>query len=97
MIQREDLDSLEESWTGTEERQGRLDYKAVIYQRDEGMCGICGNFIPWDEVNIDHKIPRHRFNPPEGGDTLENLRILHREPCHRIKTKRDLQGGGRVR
>lgn len=30
-------------------------------------------------------------------NTLENLWILHQEPCHRLKTKRDLQRGGRVR
>ena len=61
------------------------------------ICGVCGNYIPWDVADLDHKIPRHRFKPLENGDALENLWILHREPCHRIKTKRDLQRGGRVR
>jgi hypothetical protein len=96
-IQRENLDSLEEEWIGTEGRKGITDQKEVVYQRDEGICGICRNFVPWDEAEMDHKIPRHRFKPPEGGDTLDNLWILHREPCHSLKTKRDLQGGGRVR
>lgn len=97
LIQRENLDSLEETWKGTEESKGAQDYKEVVYQRDEGIWGICGNFVPWDEANMDHKIPRHRFKPPEGGDTLENLWILHKEPCHTLKTKRDPQSGGRVR
>jgi RNA-directed DNA polymerase len=96
-IQRENLDQLDEEWKGTEKRKGTEDYKEVVYQRDEGICGICGNFVPWDEAEMDHKSPRHRFKPLESGDTLENLWILHREPCHSLKTKRDLQGGGRVR
>jgi 5-methylcytosine-specific restriction endonuclease McrA len=96
-IRRENLDPLEEEWLGNERRQGTMDHKGVVYQRDAGICGICGNFVPWDEAEMDHKIPRHRFKPPERGDTLDNLWILHREPCHSLKTKRDLQGGGRVR
>ena len=97
LIQRENLDPLDEEWKGTEERKGTQDYKEVVSQRDAGICGICGNFVPWDEAEMDHKIPRHRFKPLESGDTLENLWILHREPCPSFKTKRDLQGGGRVR
>jgi RNA-directed DNA polymerase len=97
IIQREDLDPLGEEWTGGELRKGAMDHKNVVYQRDAGICGICGNFVPWDEAETDHKIPRHRFKPLESGDTLENLWILHREPCHSLKTKRDLQGGSRVR
>jgi hypothetical protein len=99
MIQREKLDaiSLEKAWGGRESRAGMWDRKEVVYQRDEGVCGICGNFIPWGEAEVDHKTPRHRFKPPEGGDTLENLWILHREPCHQMKTKRDLHSGRRVR
>jgi RNA-directed DNA polymerase len=94
---REDVDSLEEEWTGTEERKGQADQKEVVYQRDEGLCGICGNFVPRGDAELDHITPRHRFNPPESGNTWENLWILHREPCHRIKTKRDLHGGRRMR
>jgi 5-methylcytosine-specific restriction endonuclease McrA len=74
-----------------------MDHKMVVYQRDAGICGICRNLVPWDEADMDHNIPRHRFKPPASGDTLENLWILPREPCHSLTTKRDLQGGGRVR
>jgi RNA-directed DNA polymerase len=96
-IRRENLDDLGEEWTGTEGRKGLVDRKEVVYQRDQGLCGLCGNFVPWGEAHADHIIPRARFDPPEGGDRLENLQILHREPCHQMKTKRDRQGGGRVR
>lgn len=96
-IQREDLDSLREEWTGTEVRKGQEDRKVVVYQRDQGLCGICGGFVPWEEAEMDHIIPRKRFEPPEGGDRLENLWILHRNPCPQMKTKRNLQGGRRMR
>jgi RNA-directed DNA polymerase len=96
-IQREELDSLEEEWVGTERRRGEGDRKEEVYQRDNGICGICGNFVPWEEAELDHRIPRARFNPLEGGDRWENLQILHANPCHQMKTKRDRQGGRRVR
>jgi hypothetical protein len=96
-IQRENLDGLGEEWDGTEWRKGQEDRKEVVYQRDKGLCGICGNFVPWDEAILDHKVPRHLFNPPESGDQWENLHILHSDPCDLMKTKRDRQGGRRVR
>ena len=46
IIQREDFDSLEEEWTGTEERKGQMDRKEVVYQRDEGKCGGVRKFRP---------------------------------------------------
>jgi RNA-directed DNA polymerase len=92
-FQRENLDSLEGEWEGTEVRRGQADQKEVVYQRDKGLCGLCGSFIPWEEADLDHITPRAQF----GGNTLENLWILHRKPCHQIKTKRDLQRGRRVR
>jgi len=97
VIRRESLDNLEEGWLGTERRKGVTDLKVVVYQRDEGICGVCGNFVHWEEAHLDHKIPRRQFRPPENGDAMENLWILHRTPCHQTKTKRDLQRGGRVR
>jgi hypothetical protein len=96
-IQRESLDMLAEEWLGTERRKGTSDLREVVYQREAGVCGICGNFVPRSEATMDHKIPRHRFKPARSGDTPEKLWILHREPCHRLKTKDDLQRGGRVR
>jgi RNA-directed DNA polymerase len=95
-IQREDLDDLGEEWTGNEGRKGQEDRKEVVYQRDQGLCGICGNFVPWEEADLDHIIPRWRFDPPESGDRLENQQVLHRDPCHKMKTKRDQQGGRRL-
>src|SRR5262245_22162882 len=64
-VQREKLDPLGEAWKGTEESKGIQDYKDVADQWEEGICGICGNFVPWDEAEMDHKIPRHRFKPLE--------------------------------
>lgn len=94
---RENLDDLGEEWTGSEARKGQDDRKEVVHQRDQGFCGMCGHFVPWEEAHLDHMIPRRDFGPPESGDRMENLQILHRHPCHAMKTKRDRQGGRRVR
>jgi len=94
---RENLDGLAEAWRGAEEQKGHRDRKEVVYQRDEGICGICGNVAAWVEADLDHRIPRHQFKPPESGDTMDNVWIVHRKPCHQMKTKRDLLGGRRVR
>jgi RNA-directed DNA polymerase len=96
-IRREELDELDERWTGTEIRIGRTEQKEVVYQRDGGLCGLCGNFVPWEEAILDHRTPRYLFDPPKRGDSLENQWILHKYPCNLMKTKRDLQGGRRVR
>jgi RNA-directed DNA polymerase len=95
-LQRENLDQLAPEWWGTEERKGRTDQKLVVYERDQGICGVCGSFVPWEEAHLDHRIPRYHFKPQASGDGWENLQILHQEPCHRLKTKRDLQSGRRV-
>jgi RNA-directed DNA polymerase len=94
---RENLDSLDVAWLGTEERRGTEDLKEEVYRRDKGTCGLCNYPVPWEAADLDHRIPRWKFDPPESGDTLENLWILHREPCHRKKTTIDLQRGRRVR
>src|SRR5687767_500086 len=75
-MQREKLDALEGEWLGTEVRRGQADRKEMVYQRDQGICGICGNFAPWEEATLDHITPRHRFKPPESGDTWDNLWIV---------------------
>jgi hypothetical protein len=94
---REAFDALEEAWVGTEDRQGQADRRDVVYERDHGICGLCGKLVTWKEAILDHKIPRHRFKPLKNAEDPDNLWILHVEPCHRMKTTRDLQSGGRVR
>lgn len=44
-----------------------------IYERDNGLCGLCGRFIEWSQMHIDHIVPRF-----EGGaDHRDNLRATH--------------------
>jgi hypothetical protein len=56
-IQREDLESLEGKWTGSEHSKGQGDRRAMVYQRAQGRCGVCGNFVPWEEAELDHSVP----------------------------------------
>jgi RNA-directed DNA polymerase len=96
-ITRENWDDLLEEWGGTETRKGNLDLKEWVFQRDKGICGICGKPVERWEAELDHKTPWSRFKHQNAANHEDNLWILHGKPCHRDKTKRDLQSGSRVR
>lgn len=49
----------------------------ILWQRDRGMCGWCGKSIA-GEVNRHHRQRRR-----DGGDTLQNLVLLH-PWCHNM-------------
>jgi 5-methylcytosine-specific restriction endonuclease McrA len=88
---RERLFDLDERWTGQEERAGMADLKESVYIRDSGKCGRCGQNVPWKQAHLDHIKPRATFKDKAQADAEENLWILHDIPCHREKTKQDLQ------
>jgi 5-methylcytosine-specific restriction endonuclease McrA len=96
-LQREEHFSLEEIWSGQERDTGTNDLKEIIYLRDNGRCGICGKEASRNEAELDHKRPRASFKNPKDADNQSNLWILHREPCHQKKTKKDLQVLSRMR
>jgi len=52
-----------------ERRTGRIDRQA-IYERDHGICGICGKPVPADDFHLDHI-------DPVGPHAPENLRVAH--------------------
>lgn len=61
--------------TTTEEARRRT----RILRRHRGICHVCS--LPYAD-QVDHVIPL-----AEGGaDTDDNLRPIHAEPCHRVKT-----------
>jgi RNA-directed DNA polymerase len=98
-ITRENWDALLEEWGGHEQakRKGSLDLKEWVYQRDQGMCGLCKQPVSRREAELDHKIPLSRFKHINAANHLENLWILHANPCHGKKTKEYLRSRSRVR
>lgn len=48
--------------------------RQAIYDRDGGLCGFCGQSVPWEVVQLDHIQPRGLGGPT----TPENLRPAHR-------------------
>jgi 5-methylcytosine-specific restriction endonuclease McrA len=92
---REDWDALIDQWGGTESRKGSLDLKEWIYQRDNGICGLCGMPVERWDANMDHKVPWSRFKHPNAANHEDNLWILCTQ-CHLEKTKRDLHSGSRM-
>ena len=89
-LQREEVFSLEETGSGSEQRRGNADLREAVYARDGGRCGWCGGFVPWDEYHMDHIKPRHQCKRPAEADVMAHLQVLHKFPCHEAKTKQDL-------
>jgi hypothetical protein len=50
----------------------------LLWERDGGLCGICGQPVDRQAMEIDHITPRWRGGP----DRIENLRPAHRV-CNR--------------
>ena len=57
-----------------------------IWLRDSGICGECGKLTNPPDFDLDHRIPLDAGGSNDDG----NLQVLHREPCHKAKTAREL-------
>lgn len=63
--------------------------KARVTKRDHGCCYVCGGEGA-DE--LEHKIP---ISQGGAARDLNNLGLIHSEPCHREKTQREAAEGSR--
>ncbi|WP_315717263.1 MULTISPECIES: DUF262 domain-containing protein [unclassified Bradyrhizobium] len=52
--------------------------RELVYYRDKKRCAVCGNEVPWPEMEI-HHVEEHGKG---GGTTLENGALVHRDKCH---------------
>lgn len=51
----------------------------VVYERDQGICGICNLPVPWDDLHIDHVIPlskggKHSYANVQSAHSLCNFK-----------------------
>lgn len=51
--------------------------RRAIWERDQGVCGICHAPVPFEKTHIDHIVPRGL----RGSDRAANLRATH-GPCN---------------
>jgi 5-methylcytosine-specific restriction protein A len=51
------------------------------------LCASCGFSLLPSAVDIDHRIPLYKG----GTDTDDNVQILCRAVCHKVKTRDDMQ------
>lgn len=65
------------------ERSRAYAKKAEIFERDAGVCYLCGQALDVSDVEIDHVIPLARG----GTNDLDNLRVVH-PSCNRAKGDR---------
>ena len=61
-----------------------------LWERDGGICGFCGEPVPFGEMDIDHRIPR----AAGGTDDEDNLRCAHRR-CNRAQPGKERRGKSR--
>jgi 5-methylcytosine-specific restriction endonuclease McrA len=61
--------------------------RRLVYSRDNGICGICGEFAPFDLGHIDHITPRVNGGNNQG----RNLQWTHAK-CN---LRKGVRGGGR--
>lgn len=61
---------------------GKVDYPA-IWERDQGMCYLCGQSVDRADLQFDHVIPLSKG----GAHSMENIRVTH-EICNKRKAAR---------
>jgi RNA-directed DNA polymerase len=92
---REDLPR-DQRWLGHERRPGMADLRPYILDRDDYHCLQCGAQVTPATAEVDHIRPVRRFKRPIEANTPGNLQTLC-IPCHRKKTRGDLQRESLVR
>lgn len=68
--------------------------RQLVWERDKGVCGMCGEPVEFDDMEVDHIVPI-----AEGGDSSpSNLRAAHWR-CNRkaVKPPRYISAGRRLR
>lgn len=63
--------------------------RAFIFERDGGVCGICGKKVRWKDMSLDHIIPVSLGGP----HIPQNVRLAHR----RCNAARGNRGPGQLR
>jgi hypothetical protein len=85
----DDIFEIKDVWGGQDRREGSLDLRALVIERDGSICALCGlDTIEW-ECQVDHIVRRSTFKRPRDADALDNLQVLC-TPWHRKKTTKGL-------
>lgn len=58
-------------------------HKSLLYRNQDGKCVLCNGQFDYEEMEIDHIMPRSRG----GSDAVDNLQLLCRQ-CNRRKSAR---------
>ena len=58
----------------------------AIWERDHGICHLCGQWVPLSEASRDHVKPRHHG----GKTTWGNIKLAHRD-CNSRRGHKDVK------
>jgi len=67
--------------------------KRRIWEREGGVCYLCGEPVALEHVEIEHPVPLAHG----GSDDDEALRCVHADGCHKGKTKADAKITGHIK
>jgi len=95
-IVREKLLSLQDLWSGNENRLEWIDRREEVILLKGTTCYRCGIILHPSEVEMDHVSPRAAFKDKTEADRMKHLQPICTS-CHRAKTKTDLKVLSRVR
>jgi HNH endonuclease len=74
-----------------ETRPGMMDLRTKVLERDGYTCQTCGKTgLTTHTAQVDHKKPMRRFKLAINANRMDNLQTIC-IPCHKAKTKGDLQ------
>lgn len=69
-------------------------YRFVLVTGEYLPCAVCGEPLkPGDDVQFDHA----HSDVMGGAHEFQNLRPVHYDPCHKKKTKADIQANAKVK
>jgi 5-methylcytosine-specific restriction endonuclease McrA len=58
-------------------------FRSLMYERDNGRCGLCGKKVEYMDMDVDHVVPASKG----GANVWSNLQISHIR-CNRSKGNR---------
>jgi 5-methylcytosine-specific restriction endonuclease McrA len=75
------------TWMKTQDER-RIYFRSKLWERDQGRCGICGGYVAYQDMDVDHS----RARAMGGADHWDNLRPSHAE-CNRRRRHLDIHPG----
>lgn len=73
-----------------ETRKGQQEYRlrtTKMWQRQNGICPLCGHRIPWEQASFDHEVPRGMGGAMRDDriEIIANGQVVYQNQCVHLK------------